>query len=117
MTTSFLTQAKIIEGKLVSTVRPKLISQRGLARISVRQGLSLPLRQAKIIIRPSGKRSHLSRYLIGICAQTGILIEVFLERVDGLKGLIFQTKARINQGLIRQLSKSLSPQQTLDMLF
>ena len=117
MTTSFLTQAKIIEGKLVSRVKPKLISQNGLARISVRQGISRLLRQAKIITRPSGKKSHLSRYLIGICTQTGILIEVFLERVDGLKGLIFQAKTRVKQGLIRRLSKTLSPQQTLETLF
>ena len=113
MTTSFLSQVSIIEGKLISTAKPKLINQHGLARITIRRSLSLLLRQAKIITRPSGKQSHLSRYLVGICTQTGMIIEVFLDRIEGLKGILFQAKTRIKQHLIRRLSKSLSPQQAL----
>ena len=117
MTTTFLSQARIIEGKLVSTPKPTCISPQGLARVTIRQGLSLLLRQARIITRPSGKHSHLSRYLVGICTQTGVIVEVFLKRVDGLRNRVFQAKVALKQSLIRRLSQSLSSQQRLETLF
>ena len=117
MNTTFFTQIEIIEGKTASATKSSLVNRYGLAQITIRPGLSLLLRQAKIVTRPSGRQSHLSRYLIGVCTQTGIIVEVFLNRIDGLKGKLFQAQTTIKQRLIRRLSRTLSTQQTLTSLF
>ena len=120
MTTTFWQQVlpskpTVIDGQVteqpVSPFAYVLAAQTKLVRVAVKAGASLTLRAVKIITRPSGRRVHLSRYLVGICTRTGLRVEVFLERVSGLAEHCFT--ARLN--LSRWLAGQLSPLQALHL--
>jgi hypothetical protein len=74
------------------------------------------LQGLKIIIRASGRKAHLARYLIGICVDTGRLIEIFLEVVTGIKNHLFQLCINLQQQLMKVFAGGLSPFQQIQIL-
>ena len=78
-------------------------------------GRSILLRAVRFIVRPSGKGVHLSRYLVGI-GENGVVWEVFLERVRGLRERLFQARRGIQRGLMRLTSAGFNPRQAVEAL-
>jgi hypothetical protein len=111
-------ESVIIEGRLVKRDLPagfrlaKLtwLGQRHTVQLQL-QDRAIILNQVKIITRPSGRRVHLARYLIGLCAESGTLWEIFLEVVTGLKQGGFRARLALGKWLMDLIWRGLSPYQ------
>jgi hypothetical protein len=112
-----------VKGKLIDKEPPQafrqagvnLLQRRGMVRITI-SGKAVFLRSARIVTRVSGRKAHLSRYLVGICTETGHLFEVFLEAISGIREQLFQWRLAIGKQLLQWLAGSLSPLQALQAL-
>jgi len=116
--------ARIIEGQLVrrqdkrqlipAAAGVSLAMQGKMAWLKV-AGRSILLRAIRFVVRPSGRFTHLSRYLVGV-GEDGVVWEVFLERVRGVRERLFQMRRGIQRGLMRLLSAGFNPRQALSAL-
>lgn len=115
---------RIIEGQLVrrqdkrqlvpAAAGVSLAMQGKMAWLKV-AGRSILLRVIRFVVRPSGRGVHLSRYLVGI-GEDGVVWEVFLERVRGVRERLFQVRRNVQRGLMRLLSAGFNPRQALSAL-
>jgi hypothetical protein len=115
---------RIIEGQLVrrqdkrqlvpAAAGVSLAMQGKMAWLKV-AGRSILLRAIRFVVRPSGRLAHLSRYLVGI-GEDGVVWEVFLERVRGVRERLFQVRRGVQRGLMRLIAAGFNPRQALSAL-
>lgn len=91
-----------------------LFTQGQMAKVKTKAGQVL-LRGVKIIVRPSGRKCHLARYLVGR-SEDGVWWEIFLGVVEGLRGMFFQAKKIIQKGFLKLSALGLNPRQRLAII-
>ena len=116
--------ARVIEGQLVRRQdgRRVLATAAGVSLIGNGRmaylrlaGKAIWLRAIRFVVRPSGRFTHLSRYLVGV-GEDGVVWEVFLERVRGARERLFQVRRGIQRGLMRLTSAGFNPRQAFSAL-
>jgi hypothetical protein len=113
----------IIQGQVVKRDAPpnltitglSQLGQQGLARLQLSDQVII-IRIVKVIIRPSGRSVHLSRYLIGVDTESGTVWEIFLGVVLGLRNALFRLRLTLFRSISRWLTPGLSPLQSLNCL-
>lgn len=73
------------------------------------------LRSVRLVTRPSGRKRHLSRYLVGIDVVTGKLLEIFLEAVKGTREMCFRLKETLRRGVLKLISQGLNLRQMIEI--
>ena len=123
MLSKLTSSAAIFPGRVVKPAPTDPVVNAGLtrhsygSRVSLRlAGQTIYLSQARIVTRPSGRRRHLSRYLVGIEALTGKIFEIFLDTVEGVRGILFQAKEALQRLALRLTAHGLNPRQAMDIL-
>jgi len=115
----FRNSAMIIPGQLVtrsSTPEPMRrvgaspLGESGQVRVSF-GGENIILSNVRLITRPSGRKRHLSRYLVGISNLTGAVVEIFLETIKGARNLFFHLKGVLQRAALKLVSRGLNPRQ------
>jgi hypothetical protein len=86
-----------------------LVNQR-MARVRLADR-TIFLCAVKIIVRVSGRRAYLSRYLSGICIESGEPWQIFLGVVAGISNWLFQRCLDLRRLLNKLLLVGLSPLQ------
>jgi len=111
----------VVPGQVISA-SPKwkaagitLIGKGRLVKIQL-HGQSIILGQVKTVVRPSGRKSHLARYLVGVCNQTKQRWEVFLEVVEDIRNKFHQLKNAIQAKLLKHLTNNLNPRFALQLI-
>jgi len=121
-TMSLTNSAMIIKGEVVTrpqtpahlTVTGVTLTATGkLAQVKL-HGETLILQGVHFVTRPSGRESHLSRYLVGVCSRTGRLVEIFVEAVKGIQNALFKAKTVVQQALVGLFGRGLSAQQYVE---
>jgi hypothetical protein len=121
---AFRSEKMVIRGQIVSRSKtPKPLKAAGVTllgdgkQVSVRLGgETLVLRDARLITRPSGQKRHLSRYLVGISALTGWVVEIFLEVVSGGRNAFFKLKSALQGAALKFFSRGLNLRQRAVLL-
>jgi hypothetical protein len=122
----FHEQPRIIEGQLVNRKdleRDQTFEKIGvtvLVKWKVAQvrlaNRTILLRTVKIIVRVSGRQAHLSRYLSGVCVESGEQWQIFLGVVAGIGDWFFQRCLDLRRYLGKLLLADLSPFQQIYVL-
>ena len=115
----FRNSAMIIPGQLItrpSTPEPLRVAgvselgSSGQFRVTL-NGQNVILRKVRLITRPSGRKRHLSRYLVGISDLTGAVVEIFLGVVKGARNALFNLKGVLQRSALKLFSRGLNPRQ------
>ena len=111
----------VVPGQVV-LVNPKwqtagitIIGKGRLVKIQL-HSQSVILSQVKTVVRPSGRKSHLARYLVGVCNQSKQVWEVFLEVVEDIRNKLHHLKNAIQEKLLKHLTKNLNPRCALQLI-
>lgn len=113
----------VFSGRIVKSSPTDPIANAGLtrqgygSRVSLRLGgQTVFLSQARVITRPSGRKRHLSRFLVGLEALTGKVFEIFLDTVEGVRGILFEAGEALQRLALRLAAHGLNLRQVAGIL-